>query len=98
MVAMATTVRNSILAMSSWDSFTPIDDIDEGTVCQGSDKRCHGNDFLAFCVIWGAHWHHLANTTELSVCSGDAVLCQITLLLVLTDRNQKYRQAKTEKM
>jgi len=34
--------------------------------------------FLAFC-IWGAHWRHLANTTEPSVCGGDAALCQITL-------------------
>ena len=34
--------------------------------------------FLAFC-IWGANWRHLANTTEPSVCGGDAVLCQITL-------------------
>jgi len=25
------------------------------------------------------HWRHLANTTEPSVCGGDAVLCQITL-------------------
>jgi len=27
----------------------------------------------------GAHWHHLANTTEPSVCDGDAALCQITM-------------------
>jgi len=27
----------------------------------------------------GAHWRHLANTTEPSVCGGDAALCQITL-------------------
>jgi len=26
-----------------------------------------------------AHWCHLANMTEPSVCGGDAVLCQITL-------------------
>jgi len=26
-----------------------------------------------------AYWHRLANTTELSMCSGDAALCQITL-------------------
>jgi len=26
-----------------------------------------------------ALWHHLANTIELSVCCGDAALCQITL-------------------
>jgi len=34
--------------------------------------------FLPFC-IWGAHWRHLVNTTEPSVCGGDAALCQITL-------------------
>jgi len=26
-----------------------------------------------------AHWHYLMNTIQLSVCGGDAVLCQITL-------------------
>ena len=30
--------------------------------------------FLAF-YIWGAHWRQLANTTEPSMCSGDAALC-----------------------
>jgi len=34
--------------------------------------------FLAF-YIWGAHWRHLANKTEPSVCGGDAALCQITM-------------------
>jgi len=34
--------------------------------------------FLAFC-IWGVHWRQLVNVTELSMCSGDAALCQITL-------------------
>jgi len=34
--------------------------------------------FLAF-YKWGAHWRHLKNTTELSMCGGDAALCQITL-------------------
>ena len=29
--------------------------------------------------IWGAHWRHMANTTEPSICGGDAALCQITL-------------------
>jgi len=33
----------------------------------------------SFAFIWGAHWCHLANTTEPSMCSGDAALCQITL-------------------
>jgi len=27
----------------------------------------------------GAHWRHVANTIELSVCCGDAALCQFTL-------------------
>jgi len=26
-----------------------------------------------------AHWRHLANTIELSVCGGDAALCQLAL-------------------
>ena len=34
--------------------------------------------FLAF-YIWDAHCRHLKNTTEPSMCSGDAALCQITL-------------------
>jgi len=45
---------------------------------RGSKKRCHGNHVLAFC-IWGAHWRLLTNTTKLSLCGGDAALCQITL-------------------
>jgi len=28
----------------------------------------------------GAHWRRLANTTEPSMCGGDAALCQITLI------------------
>jgi len=39
--------------------------------------------FLAFC-IWGAHWRHLANTTEPSMCGGDSALCQITLTTCLS--------------
>jgi len=39
--------------------------------------------FLAFC-IWGAHWCHLKNTTEPSMCGGDAALCQITLTTCYT--------------
>jgi len=29
--------------------------------------------------IWSVQWRHLANTTEPSVCCGDAALCQVTL-------------------
>jgi len=28
-------------------------------------------------VIWGAHWRHLANTTEPSVCGGDAAYVKL---------------------
>jgi len=30
-------------------------------------------------LYMGAHWRHLANTTEPSMCGGDAALYQITL-------------------
>jgi len=33
---------------------------------------------LAF-YIWDAHWRNLANTTEPTMCGGDAALCQIIL-------------------
>jgi len=39
---------------------------------------CMMSFLLAF-YIWGAHWRHLANTTEPSVWGGDAALCEITL-------------------
>jgi len=39
--------------------------------------RCYGNHFSLY--IWGVHWRHLANKTELSVCGSDVALCQITL-------------------
>ena len=32
----------------------------------------------------GAHWRHLANTIEPSLCGGDAALCRITLTTCLT--------------
>ena len=31
------------------------------------------------CVVWGAHWRNLTNTTEPSVCGGDVAFCQLTL-------------------
>jgi len=37
------------------------------------------------CPLMWAHWRHLANTTEPSVCGGNAVLCQITLTTCLDD-------------
>jgi len=36
-----------------------------------------------FGFLWGAHWRHLVNTTDLSIYSGDAALCQITLTTCL---------------
>jgi len=39
---------------------------------------CHGKHFLAFCTC-GAHWRHLPNASELTVCSSDVALHQITL-------------------
>jgi len=33
----------------------------------------------------GARWRHLANTTEPSVCCGDAALCQMTLTACYVD-------------
>jgi len=49
--------------------------------------------FLAF-YIWGAHWRHLKNTTEPSMCGGDAALCQITLTtcLLLVDDGLRKRK------
>ena len=46
-------------------------------------SRCHLGCGLrwaegSMCYM-GAHWRHLANTTEPSMCSGDAALFQITL-------------------
>ena len=35
------------------------------------------------CPHGRAHWRHLANTIQPSVCGGDAVLCQITLTTCL---------------
>jgi len=32
-----------------------------------------------FAFYMWSHWRHLANTTEPSMCSGNAALCQITL-------------------
>ena len=31
------------------------------------------------CPHGKVHWHNVANTIELSICGGDAALCQITL-------------------
>ena len=36
-------------------------------------------EWVPMCLHVRAHWRHLANTIEPSVCGGDAALCQITL-------------------
>jgi len=46
--------------------------------------------FPAF-YIWDAHWHHLANTTEPSVCGSDVALCQITLTTFCSARYARTR-------
>jgi len=38
-----------------------------------------GKHFLAF-YIWDAHWHHLLNTTELSMCGAAAMRPYVKLL------------------
>ena len=56
-----------------------------GSAHQGSERvlcGCHCGVLNS-----GAHWHHLANTIEPSVCGGDAALCQITLSICCTARN-----------
>jgi len=52
--------------------------------------RCHGNPFLPF-YIWDAHWRHLKNTNEPSMCGGDAALCQITLTTCYYLYRARYR-------
>jgi len=43
----------------------------------GGPKECPDADWDV--LDGSAHWYHLANATEPSVCVGDAALCQITL-------------------
>ena len=49
---------------------------------RGSKGCCHGNHFW-LSIYGGAHWRHLKNTTEPSMCGGDAAFCQITLTTCL---------------
>ena len=44
-----------------------------------NEQQQYGADADWGVLDGGAHWRHLANTTEPSVCGGDAALCQITL-------------------
>jgi len=43
-------------------------------------KFNHIRQVAPVCPHGRAHWWHLANTAEPSVCGGDAVFCQITLI------------------
>jgi len=49
-----------------------------------------------YVLKWSAHWHHLANTIEPSMCGGDTVLCHIALttcygrMAVLWNRAGRY--------
>ena len=45
---------------------------------------------LSSCYIWGAHWRHLKNTTEPSMCGGNAALCQITLTTCYYQATSQY--------
>jgi len=42
-------------------------------------KLNHIRQVAPMCQHGRAHWHHLANKIELSICGSDVVLCQITL-------------------
>jgi len=68
-------------------------DVASRGVFLGSSYRMNTADFevvrdvamatiLAFYTC-GAHWRRLKNTTEPSMCDGDAALCQITLTTCL---------------
>jgi len=50
-----------------------------GIGCAEGNKFSHIYQVAPMCPALWAHWHHLANIIEPSVCGGDAVLCQITL-------------------
>jgi len=39
----------------------------------------HMGDVVMATIFWLSVYGHLANTTEPSMCGGDAALCQITL-------------------
>jgi len=41
-------------------------------------------------IRWGAHWRHLANTIEPSVCGGDAPVRQIILTTCLRDSGRRW--------
>jgi len=48
-------------------------------VGRGKHKFNRIRQVVPMCSHGRAHWRHLANTTEPSVCCGDAALFQITL-------------------
>ena len=46
------------------------------------------------CCHGMAHWRHLSNTIEPSVCCGNAALCQITLTTCVFTLNVDYAQRR----
>jgi len=61
----------------SWPRTCPAIDIFEVTQQGAALARC-GCPLVY--TRWGAHWLNLANTSEPSVCRGNAALCQTTLI------------------
>jgi len=47
------------------------------------------------CLHGKAHWRHLANTIEPSVCGGNTVLCQITLTICIAFTATAYCSSKS---
>jgi len=68
--------RNHVLDGGSHAWTCPAVDILKATQQRAALVWC---ECQAGCTRRGADWHHLANTSEPSVCGGDAALYQITL-------------------
>ena len=61
-------------------------------VDSGGPKKHKFNRIRHVVPMWShgrAHWRHLANTIQSSVCSGYAALCQITLITYFTCAGHK---------
>ena len=85
--------RNHVLDRGP-DPHTWRDNFEGKWACRGHAQACLTVDVLKAsrqgaepvqcgcrlaCTRWGAHWRHLANAVEPSVCGGSAALCHITL-------------------
>ena len=77
-----------------WGSDGPLQSI--GTVCRELCKNGRTDRVVVCdvdpeaCIRWCAHWRHLANTTEPSMCGGDAACRQVTstTCYIVTQRRQ----------